>query len=136
VRDDLSLSEYIVLLAEAFDAEELDRLKDHNLMMGIAVGLVKPKKLPKWKWSSIDKAGTAPIGRGTTGVAQSIAGMAMIMSKGELEASPSTYIYERAKATGRRLIYMDEEMNYYDEHGNSIDREKDDLIVRISTKDH
>jgi hypothetical protein len=136
VRDDLSLSEYIVLLAEAFDAEELERLRDHNLMMGIAVGFNKPRKLPKWKWTSIDKAGTAPIVRGTTGAAQGIANMALLMSKGKLEASPNTYIYERAKATGRRLIYMDEQMNYYDEQGNSIDREKDDLIIRISTKDH
>ncbi len=163
MRDDLSLGEYICLLAEAFDAEELDRLRDHNMTMAIALGFNRPRKLPRWKWSSIDKAGTAPRGVGKQKVAAGIASMAMLMSLGvkcsicdwigkqgkncpncgaltiptnELRASPSSYIYERAKHTGRRIIYMDNDMNHYDEFGQSIEREPTDLIIRISTEEH
>ncbi len=131
VRDDLSLSEYICLLADAFDSEELEGLRDHNMIMGIALAFNKPKKLKKWKFTSIDKAGTSPVYKGEQNVAAGLASMAVTLAKGQIQASPNTYIIERAKATGRRIIYMDEYGNYFHEDGSEANREPMDRVIRM-----
>lgn len=143
MRDDLSLSEYNILLAEAFDAEELDALAEHNRTVGTMLAFNAPRKIKKWKWSSIDKAGT--VGTSTRAAADGISALAFSalskMKSKELVASGS--IRARADATGRRIIYMDDDPGnfdetgysgyYFDEAGNITKRKETDLIVRFST---
>ncbi len=135
IRDDLSLAEYLCLLSEAFDAEEIEDLKTHNLAVATAIAFHAPKKIKKWRWQTPDRAGTRSVG-GQKEVAVGLAAMVLsvnkdVLKKGKLEASHPSLIMERAKATGRPLVWMDSNYNYFDKDGNPTERDKLALVIKM-----
>ncbi len=129
IRDDLSWAEYICILAESLDAEEIEELQSHNQIVGVATAFHQPKKLKKWEWSSPDRAGTRGLGK--QNVATGLASFALQIAEGKIQAGPSTHLIERAKATGRRVIYQTPDMQYFDEQGTPTERQSLDLIIQI-----
>ncbi len=121
------------MLAEAFDAEELEDLDRHNRTIEAAIAFHAPKKIKKWKWRSPDKAGTLILGEGKKAVASGLAVMALQLGKGKIDAGPSSFIYERARVTGRRIIFMDPvTLEHFNEDGSPTAREPLDLIIKMT----
>lgn len=124
------------MLAEVFDAEEIEDLHRHNLLVGMATAFHAPKKLPKHKWRSSDRAGTRPGGTGKKAIAFGLTEMALGISGGTIFKpnidNRATAILNRAKVTGRRVIYMDTAtMEHFTESGIPTKREQTDLIIKM-----
>lgn len=122
VRDDIDLYEYWQLLATAYKAEELE---DYNMASLVAIGVNDPKRLKRWKFSDPDLSGKVKGNPGET-----MARMAQLLSGGDM--TPNGSAIERARATGRRIIYVVAENQYIDEQGNPTERRKgEDIVLQL-----
>jgi len=113
------------------DAEERE---DYDLAMVFAIAQHNPKYLKRWKFSRTS------LNSGQTLISQQdapsgLAALALHITKGKLEAGPETYVFERAKSQGRRVIYMDRQMNYYDLDWKPTERNRGPLGDLIIKKD-
>lgn len=131
---DVSLPEYYRLYAEALDSIEIKSLERHNLAVSIALAFHKPKKL-KWKWSSLDHAGTRSIGNGKIGNGL-IAALAQVASDTRSQAIKGN-ASEFVKATGRLVLYKVEDGTLIDHNGQEFTSHiipKDSLIIPAKRK--
>jgi hypothetical protein len=103
----LNWGEYTCLLAEAMDAEELERY----------YWWINSQQDPKkWRWSSPDKAGTEPI----LPVYQQSLDLAPLFIGNITYEERHNKAIDFAKATGRPIVYMTPDKAYYDESGNQV----------------
>lgn len=103
-------------MAESLRSEELSQYNDYILAGG------NPKK---WKWSSIDKAGTNDVGN-VHNVLLAMAGGQREKGVGETRGT----LEEFAKATGRRILYVGADNLLYDETGLLITQvDPADMVV-------
>lgn len=129
VRDDLDYFEYVILLAEALDAEEL---ADYNFAVLTAIAFNAPKQIKKWKWQSPDRAGTRETG--TKPAAEGLAKMALSLSGGKLQGANELALqraFERARSSGRPLIFMDNDGNYYTPDWQPAERTRNSIVIRV-----
>lgn len=124
LRDNVDLYEYWCLLAEAMDADELE---DFNLAHMVYIGVNDPKRLKKWKWSSPDRAGTRPL------AINPAASVTRFLTKDlRMNLKPTGSGLEYARATGREVVYADEEGHLFDDQLNPlIERPKDAVVLRL-----
>ena len=131
LRDDIGYFDYLCLLAEALDAEELEDLDRYNEVVNTALAFHRPKKIKKHKWTSIDKAGTEPIFEGQGGVGLGIlnfvAAHGGLDEKGDIRVNGDVNDFE--SATGRQLIYPDGKGGYIDKAGNPVRRTRNTILV-------
>lgn len=111
---DIGLPEYYCLYAEALDAIEIEALERHNQAVAIALAFHKPKKL-KWKWNSLDHAGTRGIGKSGAGNGL-ISALAKVASDTKSNARRGNAA-EFIKATGRLVLYRVEDGTLIDHNG-------------------
>lgn len=126
------------MLAEAYDAEELEDLDRYNESVSVALAFNAPKKLKKHKWQSIDKAGTQPLRDGKAGVAYEMAGIvAPLLASGKVLTgddpvlvSDTDPVEEFAKHTGRKVIYQDGKGGFIDKEGHPCEKTSDCIVSR------
>lgn len=128
IRDDLTLWEYLPLLAIAADEEEI---KPYNEAVTAAIAYHDPKRIKRWKFSSADKAGT----RNTGGKGSVIA--AMLQMAGEKMTTPSSNeerihrAEEYALATHRTPAYQDREGRLLDKDGKVVEKTPLTLVIPL-----
>jgi len=135
IRDDLSWSDYYCLLAVALDAEELAAYE--YVMMTHGSDAVK-----KWKWQSIDEAGTKPLPETLPDQPaeklSSFVATLLAAQTGDSTLRPTGSAEMYAKATGRRIGYVVdiEQGIIVDENGVQVTKEesRDMVLVPMSYK--
>lgn len=118
MRDDLTLWEYIPLLAVAADEEELE---PYNDAVTTAIAFHDPKRLKKWKFSSADKAGTRPSGKSATVETM----LALVQGRVTETLSNEERIHKAedyANATHRVIAYRDREGRLLNKEGNPVEK--------------
>lgn len=135
IRDDLSWSDYYCLLAVALDAEELAKYE----FIGMTHG---SDALKKWKWTSIDEAGTKPLPEAMPNQPadqlSSFVSTLLAAQTGDstLRQTGSAEMY--AQATGRRIGYVvDADKGIVvDEEGNQVSAKeaREMVLVPMSYK--
>jgi hypothetical protein len=123
------LPRYYVLLAEALDAEELEDYDRHRNIVNIALAHHAPKKLPKWKWSSIDQAGTKAFDSVTGKMTMTDAFAGLLGKAGGQVSKGSVDEYQRA--TGKPVAYRAPDGRIVDIEGNPVHRTPEHIILRL-----
>ena len=128
IRDNLSMTEYYCLLAEALDAEELE---PYSSMVNMATAFHDPKRLRNYKWQSPDKAGTLPLYYGDSAdvAARTVVGAALKGGATKPKKAKIEHLLEYAKRSGKTVVYQMEDGRFKDEEGNIIVKKVQGVIA-------
>ncbi len=118
VRDELTLWEYLPLLAVAADEEERE---PYDEAVTTAIAFHDPKRLKHWKFSSPDKAGTKSSGK------SAVIGTMLSLVQGQItepitDTERISKAEEYVKATGKVAAYLDKEGRLFDKEGKPTEK--------------
>lgn len=95
----------------------------------MALAYHAPKKIHKWKWSSIDQAGTKGFDAVTGKMTMTDAFIGLLGKAGGQVGNGS--VDEYVKATGRPVAYRALDGSIVDIEGNPVQRTPDHIILRL-----